>query len=212
MNATARAALTWVAVVAALVGLLTVLGGDPGHTPGVMTDTLGPDRDEPAAAYLERARATLDGHGDGDPAAADDAPRWALVSPAAPWAPREASEAVAPAPRVGQVLAWAPEAAAEFPPVALAVPEPAASGPVDTGAGDRERTAVFATALDRARDSAGGRGGPRVLVGLVVRADPATLRALAARPGVRAVEALPPDAVAGRFPVRALLPDGAPAR
>ena len=50
------------------------------------------------------------------------------------------------------------------------------------------------------------RAGDPAIIGLVVRAPPAQLRTLAQRPGVRAVEALPSDAVWGRFAVRPLQP------
>ena len=49
-------------------------------------------------------------------------------------------------------------------------------------------------------------GGEPAVVAALVHADTAALRRIAATPGVRAVEALPQDAVAGRFAVRPLLP------
>lgn len=48
--------------------------------------------------------------------------------------------------------------------------------------------------------------GGETIIGLIVRATPGELRRLRDEPGVRAVEALPPDAVWGRFAVRPLLP------
>ena len=45
------------------------------------------------------------------------------------------------------------------------------------------------------------------VIGLVVRAPTAVLADIAATDGVRAVEALPADAVAGRFSVSPLLPE-----
>ncbi|MGN0100975.1 MAG: hypothetical protein ACI39C_08555 [Dietzia sp.] len=81
---------------------------------------------------------------------------------------------------------------------APASPAPAGGSPVPAGT-DR---AAAAAALTAARI----RAGEPAVVGLLVRGTTDQLRAVAEQPGVRAVDALAPDAVYGRFAVRPLLP------
>lgn len=72
----------------------------------------------------------------------------------------------------------------------------------DSARGDGEDRGGAAAALTGARLQAG----EAAIIGLVVRGTPEELRAVASRPGVRAVEALPGDSVWGRFAVRPLQP------
>ncbi|WP_327147558.1 hypothetical protein [Nocardia sp. NBC_01329] len=170
----------------------------------VSTDRLGPDQGEPVTEYLDRARETLTGPDDGD--------RWALVSfteyrPAAVL--RERVGGI----RVGQALYQVPLPRVATPLIAVQTPDSdTALRRSGTDAAwqlaDRrryvtaERTArILDVAIARLRDDRA------CSPGVVVRAPLSRLRELAGRPGIRAVQALPADAVAGRFAVEPLLPD-----
>lgn len=81
-------------------------------------------------------------------------------------------------------------------------PSPPAGAAAEPGVGVGTDRAAETAALTAARI----RSGAPSVIGLLVRATPAQLREVAGRPGVRAVEALPADAVWGRFAVRPLQP------
>lgn len=228
-------------IVLALVVVLTALRTELPHTPGVMSDALGPDPGEPVGEYLARAAASLGGDDDdaattatatgsgaghtgsdtGDTDSGDtgrEALRWALVTAEQPWSVDHAAAAVSGVPRLSRVYVQTP-----LPDVAMPVGMQTLAEPV---VGERSREPVLVRALERAAhaaqtraDSGAGRSayvealtaeraraGEPAIIGLVVRADSAELRAVAGGPGVRAVEALPADAVWGRFAVRPLLP------
>ena len=101
-----RIAGVGVVIVLALVAILSALGAELPRSPGVMSDSLGPENGERIDAYLARASAslaTVDGGdrgegGDGDDDAFDDdddeapadAPRWALVTAGWAWTVPEA--------------------------------------------------------------------------------------------------------------------------
>ncbi|MFC8046934.1 hypothetical protein [Nocardia sp. NPDC057353] len=191
------------------IGLLVLAGiGIGAQTPprstGVSTDRVGPEQGEEVSEYLTRARATLD--------RSDDAPRWALVS-FTDHVQAERVPALAGEVRVARVLQHVPLERVQTPIVAIPVPDSASAV-----------TGAAAAAADILRDRLDRqpleqraaqvhevavlrlRAGCACTAGLVVRAAPAELRELAARTGIRAVEALPADTVADRFAVTPLLP------
>ncbi|MEU1550597.1 hypothetical protein [Nocardia sp. NPDC005745] len=189
------------AAVVALMALIYALGAlHPPYRTAPATDRLGPDRGEQVTDYLDRSRDSLEPGG--------DEPRWALVSFTEPLAP-EQIPAHSGGLRISQVLYRVPVPRVQTPLVTVPVPEGAAAA-VDSArdaawllprpADDRSARVVEYSAA-RLRDGCG------CVVGLVVRGSSAQLRDLAGRDGIRAVQALPADAVAGSFAVVPLLPD-----
>lgn len=225
-----------VVIVLALVAILTALRTELPRNPGVMSDAVGPDSGEIVDDYLARAAASLvtdggagpDGGGaaasnhdnddDDETAAPDpDAPRWALVSAAAPWSVAQAEAVTRELPRVSGLYVQVPVEGVAMPVTGATLAEPVA--------GEAGREGVLERALERVIDqldegrATGDRGaatadltvsrvrhGDPAIIGVVVRGTAEELREVAGRPGVRAVEALPADAVWGRFAVRPLLP------
>ena len=193
------------AVCAAVVVALGIT--NPPAPDGISTDRLGPDTGETIAEYLDRARDSLSGTDDGD--------RWALVS-FADYRPTAALPGLSSGVRMSQALYQVPLPRVATPLVAVQVP-------ANATALTRSGTDAAWQLADRRRYTADGTRGARVLdgsiarlragcacsPGLVVRAPLSGLRELAGRPGVRAVQALPADAVAERFAVAPLLPDSA---
>ncbi|OAH49608.1 hypothetical protein AYJ66_16410 [Dietzia cinnamea] len=220
-----------VVIVLALVTILTALRTELPRSPGVMSDALGPDPGERVGDYLDRAAASLvtvgggpnvpGGSGDdGDDegrATGPDAHRWALVSAGGAWSVAEAAGAVRDLPRVSGLSVQVPVEGVAMPVTDVALAEPVA--------GEAGREAAFGRGLERAaarldlapagsdRVAAAAaltasriRAGEPAIIGLLVRGTTGQLRAVADHRGVRAVEALPPDAVYGRFAVQPLLP------
>jgi hypothetical protein len=191
------------ALVAMLIAGVVVAGLC--HTPRAAlpdTDHLGPDPGASVAGYLTHARDTV--------TTRDDRPRWALASFTTEPTPAQAAD-LASEVRVAQVIYRVPLNRVQTPITVVDVPAGRAAlldsaavaashvlldAPVD----DPRGRVVADVASQRLRADCG------CVVGLVVRGTPELLRALAARPGVRVVEALPPDAVAGHFGVTPLLP------
>lgn len=195
--------------VLALVALVVVLGVlNPPQRPPVATDRLGPDSGEPVAQYLDRAAAGL---ADLDTAAAEAASpeHWALVSLTTERTAPDAYR-LAAGVRVSELLFRVPLDRVQTPLVVVGIAgersaaraAAVAAGRMQGSAGEWDRQAQI-DAVSAARLSADCA----CVVGLTVRGDPAALRALAATPGVRSVEALPADAVFGRFAVVPLLPE-----
>lgn len=197
------------ALISGAIGLLVLAGvGIGAQTPprstGVSTDRVGPEQGEEVADYLARARATLD--------RTDDAPRWALVS-FTDHLPAERVQALAAEVRVARVLEHVPLDRVQTPIVAIPVPDsPGAVTGAAAAAADILRDRLDRQPLDQRAAAVHEvaalrlRAGCACTAGLVVRAAPAALRELAARSGIRAVEALPADTVADRFAVTPLLP------
>ncbi|MGV9616863.1 hypothetical protein [Nocardia xishanensis] len=201
-----RAALAG-ALAVAVIAFMAVLGAlNPPRDIGIGTDRLGPDRAEPVAAYLARARDSLSG--------ADTEQHWALVSFTEPITP-PAIPGHSGGLRIGQVLHHVSIPAVQTPIVAVQVPagdavavasadaaawqlldQLASTGPI----GERYQR-VMTVSISRLR------AGCACTVGLIVRGTLADLRNLASADGIRAVEALPADAVAGHFAVTPLLPE-----
>lgn len=193
-----------VVIAAAAVGLCAVVGiAKPLPVAGVSTDRLGPDSGETVAEYTGRARAGLAEPGDSEP-------RWALVSFDTYVSPGQSFSA-ARGERIAQVLIRVPIERVQTRVLAIGVPGTDASvnsaldvaaTELHAGVGQWDRQAqIDAASVTRLA------AGCDCVVGLVVRADPSALTAIENERGVRAVEALPADARAGHFAVRALLPD-----
>ncbi|MBF6268307.1 hypothetical protein [Nocardia farcinica] len=211
---------------ALLVGFFAVLGVlVPPRESGVGTDRLGPEHGEAVADYRARARQSLDG--------ADTAERWALVSFTAPLPPGQLTGLGADL-RIAQVLYQVPMPRVRTPLTVVPVPagaaavlasaeaaasqlrdaldpnaldpdtiDPDALDPdtIDRNTADERYRRVLGVAAQRLTD------GCACAVGVVVRGPLDRLRTLAENPAVRAVEALPADAIAGRFGVVPLLPE-----
>ncbi|MGF7123834.1 hypothetical protein [Rhodococcus sp. AG1013] len=198
----------WPTIVAAvaLTGTVVALGvANPVPPARVSTDRLGPDAGEPVAEYLDRANASL--VEDAGPDAG--AEHWALVSLDAPATASTLLDTVGDL-RVSQVMFRVPIERVQTPIVTI---------PVAANRESVERASTVASArlsmagagVDRqsqvmAYSAARLSTGCTCVVGAVVRGSLAQLRALAATPTARAVEALPADAVAGAFAVSPLLP------
>ncbi|MEV0761007.1 hypothetical protein [Nocardia sp. NPDC050435] len=195
------------AAAAGAVALMFVLGAlNPPRPLGVGTDRLGPEQGETVADYLARARDSLRGEESGE--------RWALVSFTRELVPAEIP-AHSGGLRIGQVLHRVPLPRVQTPIVTVGVP--AGDGVAVASAGD----AAWQLEAQLAHDRSAGvlddralrvttvsiarlREGCACTVGLVVRGTLPQLRALGNE--VRAVEALPADAVDGHFAVSPLLP------
>ncbi|MGA9872630.1 MAG: hypothetical protein WBQ44_16010 [Rhodococcus sp. (in: high G+C Gram-positive bacteria)] len=200
-----RGAAEATALVAAAVLLCAVVGyANPLPEPRIGTDRLGPDNGERVDEYLARATESV------DDARTDNDLHWALVSFDSPLAPLQSYESAAEV-RIAQVLLRVPIERVQTQELVVGVPGTEASilEATDTAAsrlqgsmGEWDRRAQV-DAVSAARLAAGCD----CVVGLVVHADGTSLQALGARPDIRAVEALPADAIAGRFAVRAFLPD-----
>ncbi|MBF6496406.1 hypothetical protein IU412_09130 [Nocardia cyriacigeorgica] len=191
---------------AAVVVLIAVGAVQQPRSEGVSTDRLGPEQGESVADYRARAQDSLAG--------TDAAEHWALVSFTEYRAPQYLPE-LAGGLRIGRVLYQVPLPRVQTQLVTVQVPateevvlrsaEDAAWQLLDQlrrGIVVDERTEQIITA-----SAARLRGGCACAVGLVVRGSMDQLRNLAERNGIRAVEALPADAVAGAFAVVPLLPD-----
>lgn len=193
-----RRALWPLLVVAVLLGVVVAIGlATPPGRDLVQTDALGPEHGESAEQYRARAAASLEQVGGEE--------RWGMVSYTEAVAPDAAAQALVGV-RISQVV------------VLLTQGDDTWTDWIDVAATPANREAAR-TALDEAlRTSAGRMGessrerdvaarsalvsGCACVQALVVRADGPTLRALALAPAVQAVEALPADAVYGRFAVR----------
>ena len=191
--------------VVALVGLVLGLGitAPPPPPRGVATDALGPDGGEAIAESLARAQVSLAGPAEGGQV-------WALVSFAPAISTAQVRAAVGEA-RVSQVLYRLSLDRVQTPllvqqvadgDAALAAADDLAVVKAQTLPAADERQAAIAAATAR-----GLAAHCACVVGVLVRADIDTLRAVSERADVRAVEALPADAVYGRFAVRPLLPE-----
>ncbi|MFD6897692.1 hypothetical protein ACFWB0_24545 [Rhodococcus sp. NPDC060086] len=194
--------LPWVATAALALAVLLAGVLNPVRPASVRTDALGPDNGEPVQDYLGRAGVSLGERG--------PEPSWALVSFVEPV--DVAAVAALPGDlRVARVLFRVPIDRVQTPLVTVAVsahPEALRRAPIvaagrlrGPAAGHDRAARIAAVSADRlAADCA-------CAVGIVVRGTGEQLREVATASQVRAVEALPSDAVAGRFSVRPLLPE-----
>lgn len=177
---------------------------NPIPRPGVNTDRLGPDNGETVDEYIARSWESV------DLASADDDLHWSLVSFTAETSPVGAFEA-AGGVRIAQVLVRVPLERVQTQVIAVGVPGTERSV---TEAGDVAASRLQGSMgqWDRQAQIDGVSAsrlaaGCDCVVGLVVHAPATALDSILSRPDVRAVESLPSDARAGKFAVRALLPD-----
>lgn len=241
---------TGVVIVLALVAILTALRTELPRSPGVMTDSLGPESGEVVEDYLARAAGTLvavdEEYDDDDEVRTTDpeALRWALISAEQAWSVPEAVAAARDVPRVSGLYVQVPIEGVAMPVTGVTTAEPVTAEPdrapvfdrgleqvarrLDSGSrSNPEPSATPAPDGPDAPDGTAGTAGPAgddraaavnaltaarirsgepAIIGLVARGTLPQLRAVADRPGVRAVEALPADAVWERFAVRPLQP------
>lgn len=198
-----RNVLPWLAGAALIVVVLAAGILNPVRPASIGTDALGPDNGELVEDYLDRAATSIADTAD------TTTPRWALVS----FTDSVDIETVAVLPkvRVSQVLFRVPLDRVQTPLVTVDVSEHPDSlaragtvaagllGPRTAGTGRAARVAqVSAERL---------AAGCACVAGIVVRGTLPQLRALGDVAEIRAVEALPTDAVAGRFSVTPLLPE-----
>ena len=192
-----------VVTIALVVGGLTVVGHlNPQRQLRVGTDRLGPDSGEQVTDYLVRAEASLLG---------DDAePRWGSVSFDRELTAEQAY-AAANGVRISMVLFRVPLDRVQTPILTVGVPgsersvlnaTARAAGQIQESFGVEDRQAQIDAVSQRRLLSACA-----CVVTVVVRGTAAELSEVAGRDGVRAVEALPPDAVSGKFAVEPLLPE-----
>ncbi|MEV4128544.1 hypothetical protein [Nocardia sp. NPDC049707] len=183
--------------------LIVVLGVlNPPRPSGISTDRLGPERGEPVADYLARAQDSLSGSNNDE--------HWALVSFTEPLTPGQI-----PAHSGGLRIAAASHHVSiprvRTPIVTVQLP---AGNAVAVASADNAAWQLLAqpAADDRANrintvSAARLRAGCACTVGLVVRGLLPQLRNLTAQNGIRAVQALPADAVATTFAIVPLLPE-----
>ncbi|MGY4102163.1 hypothetical protein ACW2Q0_21805 [Nocardia sp. R16R-3T] len=185
------------------VVLIVVFGVlNPPRPSGISTDRLGPERGEQVADYLVRAQDSLSGP--------DTDEHWALVSFTEPLTPNQipahsgglriaaASHHVS-IPRVNTPIVTVQLPAGNA--VAVASADNAAWQLLAQQAADNRTNRINAVSAARLR------AGCACTVGLVVRGTLPQLRNLAAQNRIRAVQALPADAVATSFAIVALLPE-----
>lgn len=192
-----------VVVAALVIGALAVIGHlNPVRQSIVSTDRLGPDSGEQVAEYLARAEESLRSEA--------TEPRWGSVSFDRELT-AEQVRTVADGVRISQVLVRVPLDRVQTPILTVGVPgsersvlnstaRAASLAAASFGVGDRQAQ-IAAVSQRRLLD------GCACVVTVVVRGTPAELTELAGRPDVRAVQALPPDAVSGKFAVEPLLPE-----
>ncbi|MBD8507776.1 hypothetical protein HT102_14905 [Hoyosella sp. G463] len=185
--------LAVVLVGAAVIGALNPVPPLP-----VATDALGPTEGEPVGEYQQRAAATLDNGG-------INQPRWALVLPEQP-VDAAAAAAMVTGTRASRIIldggVGGNEALPGDPAVSLPAPPPGG----DSGASIRDGVSRGLSLLREQRALLGAEpddAGCACIIGILVRGPASALDAVAARPGVSSVEALPADARWGTFAVRA---------
>ncbi|MFF1555354.1 hypothetical protein ACFVX3_30475 [Rhodococcus erythropolis] len=198
----------------AVVAVAAVVGvgfANPVPTPPIRTDTLGPDSGEAVPDYLDRAR---------DSVAALDGPVWALVSftkaltvdeVITTTSSSQVSSVRVPDVRVARVMYRVPIERVQTPLMSVPVPHNdeavrrspgvAATRLASLG-GDTDRQQQVALASAKQLSA-----GCACAVGVLVRATPEGLDAIARESNVRAVEALPSDASPWLAAVRPLLPE-----
>ncbi len=201
-----RAGAAVAAVCAVVLAAVVVWLGaaNPPRQAPIGTDRLGPETGEPVGDYLSRARASL-----AEPTESG-APRWALVAFDRELTATGAGDLLGDRAQVTQLWFRVPIARVQTPIVAVAVggDESIARAPGyaavrlagGAGAGDRQSRVAAVSAARLGADCA-------CVVAATVRAPTSDLAAVADLPGVRGVEALPADAVFGRFAVTPLLPE-----
>ena len=200
-----RGALEACVLVVVALGLCAVVGVlNPLPRPGVGTDALGPENGETVEGYVSRAASSV------EDARADTDRHWALVSFSSGTSPAQAYDALGEV-RIAQVLLRVPMERVQTQVIAIGVAgnessvissEDIAASRLQGSTGQWDRQSQIDAA-----SSARLASGCDCVVGLIVYATGEVLSALGDDIQVRAVEALPADAIAGKFAVRAFLPD-----
>lgn len=200
-----RGALEACALAAAALVLCAVVGVlNPLPSPGVSTDRLGPDNGESVDDYAGRAATSV------EEAREDSDLHWALVSFVSATSPARAYE-LSGGIRIAQVLLRVPMERVQTQVIAIGVAgtersvlesEALAASRLQGSTGQWDRQSQIDAA-----SSARLAAGCDCVVGLIVYATGEALSTVGEEAEVRVVEALPSDAIAGRFAVRALLPD-----
>lgn len=191
-----------VAVVGFAVLILVIGTLNPPLRSGISTDRLGPERGEPVADYLAQAHDSLSG--------SDTDEHWALVSFTEPLTSDQIpahsgglriADAIhhVSIPRVHTPIVTIQLPAGDA--VAIASADSAAWQLLAQHPADERTDRVTAVSVARLR------AGCACTVGLVVRGQLPQLRNLATQNGIRAVQALPADAVATSFAIVPLLPE-----
>ncbi|GGK65792.1 hypothetical protein [Nocardia camponoti] len=175
---------------------------NPRPSLGITTDRLGPAPGQQIEQYFDQARDSLHG--------TDSDPHWALVSFTEYLTAQQLPQAV-DGLRISGVIWHVPIDRVQTPVLTVATP----AG--DTPAVNSADAAAGLLAAQQFRDQRSAdiakvtesrlRAGCACAAGIVVRGTLTQLNELAAKPDVRAVQALPADAVAGRFAVSPLRPD-----
>lgn len=193
-----------IATAAVLLAVLIVTLGwaIPPRAGIIATDRLGPDSGEPVAAYLDRARKSLEGN--------DSADHWALLSFAEGVTADRIPE-FSGGLRISEIDYHVPVDRVATPIIAIGVPAgpDVAVSSVKSAAAQVESTPAFDDRSTRVNHLVATRlrANCPCVVGLVLHGPLDQLRTLAAHPGIRAVEALPADASAAVFAVSPLLPE-----
>ncbi|HET9253761.1 MAG TPA: hypothetical protein VFO16_00985 [Pseudonocardiaceae bacterium] len=196
----------------ALAALIVVLGctiwtaGGRDSVPVTGAQRLGPEAGEPVADYLRRAAVSLPAGG---------SPGWALVQLADYLTPESAAELVRGV-RLAKVVLRVPLPRVQTALITRDLPgqRPAAelTGALRSAAADRlaaSRAAPGRPAAIAAAEATRLGEGCACVAAMLVRGDPGALRALAARPGVRAVHAALPDTAVRDLAISPLLPEQA---
>jgi len=189
--------------VVAFAVLIVVLGVlNPPRPSGISTDRLGPERGQPVADYVAQARDSLAG--------TDASEHWALVSFTEALTPDQIP-AHSDGLRIAQAIHRVSIPRVHTPIVTVQTPagDAVAVASADDAAWQLEaqRPADDRTNRITTLSMARLRAGCACTVGLVVRGSLPQLRTLATQNGIRAVQALPADAVALSFAIVPLLPD-----
>ncbi|MGH3836102.1 MAG: hypothetical protein ACRDSF_10415 [Pseudonocardiaceae bacterium] len=199
------------AVLAALfvaLGVAVVVAGQPGEPlPVAGVQRLGPEAGEPVADYLRRAGASLP--------AAESGSAWALVQLEGYLKPEPAAE-LTQGVRLSRVVLRVPLPRVQTALITrdLAGQRPAAELTEVLRSAAQNRAAVASREVPGSRPAAVAaaeaarlRGGCACVVAFLVVGDGAALRAVAARPGVRAVHVAAPDTPLQAVAISPLLPE-----
>lgn len=183
--------------------MIVVLGwAFPPRAAVIGTDRLGPENGESVAEYLAFAQESLRG--------ADTGAHWALMSLRTGIAAAQIPE-YSGGLRISRAIYHVALDRVATQVIGISLPStPSAALASETAAAELiAATPAFTERATRTNAvvSARLRSGCACLVGLVLHGTLPELRALAALPGVRAVEALPADAPAAVFAVSPLLPE-----
>lgn len=191
------------------LGVAVVVAGQPGEPPPVVgVQRLGPEADEPVAAYLRRAGASL-------PAARSGPPVWALVQLAGYLTPEPAAE-LTHGVRLSRVVLRVPLPRVQTALITRDLPgqRPVAELTEALRSAAQGRAAVASREMPGVRSAAVAaaeaeqlRAGCACVVAILVRGDGAALQVVAARPGVRAVHVAAPDTSLQDVAISPLLPE-----